>query len=239
MATVLPPARTEISDTFPNPSNAVARTGFGKLWDYVTNLLGTAGTPAGARTALELGTIATQASNNVAITGGAINGTPIGGTTRAAVAATTLDASTTGKVGTTLAVGGATPSASGAGITFPATQSASTDANTLDDYEEGTWTPTISGFTGSLSSATGRYTKIGNLVYVECTLVPTTTFSTTSGSSVVNGGPFSAANGSGCGGVGGTSFGNPYGNIYAVGTQIFLPTTSGVGTIVVSATFRV
>jgi hypothetical protein len=39
---------------------------------------------------------------------------------------------------TTVGVGGATPAASGAGITFPATQSASTDANTLDDYEEGT-----------------------------------------------------------------------------------------------------
>ena len=52
-----------------------------------------------------------------------------------------ISATTTGKVGTTLGVGAATPSASGAGITFPATQSASTDANTLDDYEEGTWTP--------------------------------------------------------------------------------------------------
>lgn len=71
---------------------------------------------------------------------------------------------------TTIGVGGATPSASGAGITFPATQSASTDANTLDDYEEGSWTPAIQG---SVSNPTltydvqfGRYTKIGNMVYV-------------------------------------------------------------------------
>jgi len=34
------PARTEISDTYPNPSNAIARTGFGKLWDFATSLLG-------------------------------------------------------------------------------------------------------------------------------------------------------------------------------------------------------
>ena len=47
---------------------------------------------------------------------------------------------------TTIGVGGATPSTSGAGITFPATQSASTDANTLDDYEEGTFTPTVAGY---------------------------------------------------------------------------------------------
>ena len=57
----------------------------------------------------------------------------------------------TEKVVTTIGVGNATPSASGAGITFPATQSASTDANTLDDYEEGTWTPTIAASSGSIT----------------------------------------------------------------------------------------
>lgn len=34
------PARNEISDTYPNPDNATARTGFGKLWDC---LFGTGG----------------------------------------------------------------------------------------------------------------------------------------------------------------------------------------------------
>jgi hypothetical protein len=63
----------------------------------------------------------------------------------------------------TISVGNATPSASGAGITFPATQSASTDANTLDDYEEGTWTPSVGG-TATYSSRTGTYTKIGRQV---------------------------------------------------------------------------
>jgi hypothetical protein len=73
---------------------------------------------------------------------------------------------------TTIGVGGATPSASGAGITFPATQSASTDANTLDDYEEGTFTPTWTrdggnpSYTVSSGNTGGRYTKIGNLVTV-------------------------------------------------------------------------
>lgn len=37
-------------------------------------------------------------------------------------------------------VGNASPAASGAGITFPAAQSDSSDVNTLDDYEEGAWT---------------------------------------------------------------------------------------------------
>ena len=64
---------------------------------------------------------------------------------------------------TTLGVGGVTPSASGAGVSFPATQSASSDANTLDDYEEGTWTPSLGGSTTYLAQA-GTYTKIGRVV---------------------------------------------------------------------------
>lgn len=66
----------------------------------------------------------------------------------------------------TIGVGGATASTSGSGITFPATQAASTNANTLDDYEEGTWTPTDQSGAGiSFDAETaGSYTKIGNNV---------------------------------------------------------------------------
>jgi hypothetical protein len=70
---------------------------------------------------------------------------------------------------TTIGVGGATPSASGSGVTFPATQSASTNANTLDDYEEGTWTPSVGG-TATYTLQTGTYVKIGRLVYITCLL---------------------------------------------------------------------
>jgi hypothetical protein len=79
----------------------------------------------------------------------------------------------TESVATTIGVGGATPSASGAGITFPATQLTSTDANTLDDYEEGTWTPRLTDGTNNASgyaSRNGRYTKIGNLVTVRVSM---------------------------------------------------------------------
>ena len=72
---------------------------------------------------------------------------------------------TTPIVATTMGVGGATPAASGAGITFPATQSASSNANTLDDYEEGTWTPTVVGVT-SYSQQNATYIKIGKYVHV-------------------------------------------------------------------------
>jgi hypothetical protein len=51
-------------------------------------------------------------------------------------------------------------------IVFPATQNASSNANTLDDYEEGTFTPGIASGAGSITSytATGVYTKIGRVV---------------------------------------------------------------------------
>jgi hypothetical protein len=69
------------------------------------------------------------------------------------------------KVLNTLGVGNTTPSTSGAGITFPATQSASSDANTLDDYEEGTWTPTdASGASIGITPTTSYYIKVGRLV---------------------------------------------------------------------------
>ena len=57
-------------------------------------------------------------------------------------------------------------SAAGAGqIQFPATQNASANANTLDDYEEGTWTPTILQGGGGITG-TGNYVKIGRLVSI-------------------------------------------------------------------------
>ena len=61
---------------------------------------------------------------------------------------------------------------SGKGINFNATADASgtgvtAGSETLDDYEEGTFTPTVTGNSGSLtlSNASGTYTKIGNVVY--------------------------------------------------------------------------
>ena len=73
---------------------------------------------------------------------------------------------------TTIGVGAATPSTSGAGITFPATQTASSDANTLDDYEEGTWTPTDGSSAGlSFTSAEATYTKIGRFAFFEFQVV--------------------------------------------------------------------
>jgi len=71
-----------------------------------------------------------------------------------------------------LCLAGGSTTATGTGIAFPATQSASSDANTLDDYEEGTWTPTITRNTTNptitYTNQLGSYVKIGRLVYVSC-----------------------------------------------------------------------
>lgn len=47
-----PPLKEEISAPYPNPSNAVMRSGMAKLYDYVTGLLGATGNAAEARAAL-------------------------------------------------------------------------------------------------------------------------------------------------------------------------------------------
>jgi hypothetical protein len=68
----------------------------------------------------------------------------------------------------TVVVSGTTPSLNG--ITFPATQVASAGANTLDDYEEGTWTPDYFGGTTrgttTYNLRSGNYIKIGRQVTV-------------------------------------------------------------------------
>jgi hypothetical protein len=73
-----------------------------------------------------------------------------------------------------IGLGGATPTTSGTGITFPASASASTDGNTLDDYEEGTWTPGYAPASGAAFTSiaydfqNAGYTKIGRQVTCSC-----------------------------------------------------------------------
>jgi hypothetical protein len=73
-------------------------------------------------------------------------------------------------------------------------------ANALDDYEEGTWTPTFyrggSNFstTPTYSTREGTYTKIGDFVHVSCEVRFNNNFSGGSGNYLVSGLPFSAEN---------------------------------------------
>ena len=50
------------------------------------------------------------------------------------------------------------------GMTFGTDTAA---ANTLDDYEEGTWSPSLIGATFDGQTTTGRYVKIGNIVHIQ------------------------------------------------------------------------
>jgi len=81
------------------------------------------------------------------------------------------------------------------GISFPATQVARTDPNTLDDYEEGTFTPSVAGATtpgtATYSVRVGSYTKTGRLV--TCQIVMTYTGGTGAGNLLVTGLPFTIA----------------------------------------------
>jgi hypothetical protein len=110
-----------------------------------------------------------------------------------------LDTAGTVKAYSTIGVGNTTPAASGAGISFPATASASSDANTLDDYEEGTWTASVGG-DATYNDQTCFYTKIGRVVYVSGILFINNIG--TGSASTVSGLPFTSSNGN----TGGSAF---------------------------------
>ena len=96
----------------------------------------------------------------------------------------------------TLVVTGTTPTLNG--ITFPATQVPSADANTLDDYEEGTFTPNLGGNT-TYSVQSGNYIKVGRMVYAE--LIIAVTSIGTGATGQIFGLPFSSTSDTPIGGV--------------------------------------
>jgi hypothetical protein len=93
-----------------------------------------------------------------------------------------------------LCLSGGSTTATGTGIAFPATQSASSDANTLDDYEEGTWTPILKGTSTNpsytTSAASGSYVKIGRMVYVSFIIIVTAVSSQGTGNIYMDALPF-------------------------------------------------
>lgn len=79
------------------------------------------------------------------------------------------------------------------GVGFPATQSASGNANTLDDYEEGTWTPTDgSGASLSFTTDSCQYAKIGQLVIASFNITYPATAS--GATAIITGLPFTTQN---------------------------------------------
>jgi hypothetical protein len=127
---------------------------------------------------------------------------------------------------------------SGQGIDFTATPGAGT-SELLADYEEGTWTPLISAdgagvdnFTSS--TATGKYTKIGRLVNIECVYTYTAIQSATSSYAFMTGIPFAAAANMGFFyvGINGGADTATYSGLASTGTSVVFvkdQNTTGVG----------
>ena len=84
--------------------------------------------------------------------------------------------------------------ANGNGIDFSAAagSAAGSSSSLLDDYEEGTWTPTITGGTVTGGTVTGSYTKAGSLISLTAEFFGVT-ISSVSGFSYIAGFPFSSA----------------------------------------------
>jgi hypothetical protein len=129
-----------------------------------------------------------------------------------------------------LCLAGGNTSATGTGIAFPATQSASSDANTLDDYEEGTWTPAKgSGLVvvGTFSSS-ARYTKIGRLVYISGRLTGSTSIQTVAGSEMFKNLPFTVFEATAYGGFTNDNT-TTTGGVAVFSTVAYSTITTGVG----------
>jgi hypothetical protein len=145
-----------------------------------------------------------------------------------------IDSSGNTKFSGNISVGGATVTTSGTGITFPSTQSASSDANTLDDYEEGTWTPTQGGnltIVGTFSSS-GTYTKIGRFVVARGVVIGSTSAAFTGGSPAIlcAGLPFTSA---------GAALGNAVDNNFNQGIVCTPSGTSVYGSSAITATAQI
>ena len=81
-------------------------------------------------------------------------------------------------------------------VQFPATQVASADANRLDEYEEGSWTPNLTDGSNNATHASnnlGSYVRIGKAVFISCTL-STSAIGSVSGSIKCSGLPFTVYN---------------------------------------------
>jgi hypothetical protein len=114
-------------------------------------------------------------------------------------------------------------------IAFPATQSASANANTLDDYEEGTFTPTLvssGGGTPTYTTQGGQCVKVGQMVWFGVSLTLATKGTLAAGTLTLAGLPFTIANSSlNFGGVSIPAFANLATSVASMGAYS-VPNTS-------------
>ena len=138
----------------------------------------------------------TFGSSTAASTVNVASGATVSGSTKAVNIGTGgVSGSTTNIVigstfGTTITLNAAPTSATG----YKIGTTTSTDANTLDYYQEGSFTPVVAGTTtagaGTYTTQAGRYTRIGNRVFFNLQIVQTA--HTGTGNMVVTGLPFTS-----------------------------------------------
>jgi len=152
-----------------------------------------------ARTNLGLGSLATASNltGPITSTGAATAVASQTGTGSKFVMDTSPTISGPTFTGTTTPQGLVDISGASAGqIKFPATQHASADANTLDDYEEGTFTGSLrfgAASTGiTYSTRIGTYTKVGRLVFWMLRFILTSK-GTATGTADISGMPFATS----------------------------------------------
>ena len=139
-----------------------------------TTLTFTAAPPSGTNNiyVLHHNAVASTANHPASQDLTAVNGTMTG--TLAVTGTSTLTGATTvgGTSNLTITDGDLVIGTSGHGIDFSATGDGSgTDSSELlDDYEEGTWTPTATAYGGTFSASDAQYVKVGRMVHFDCVL---------------------------------------------------------------------
>jgi hypothetical protein len=182
------PSTTSGGDTYTTPAMTLTSGGDLQLASGVATF-----NRSGKKIELNANSANANVDAEIEITSGMNLFFKLGGSERFRIASTGAATFSSG-----IGIGGATPSTGG--IQFPATQVAIANANNLDDYEEGTWTPGIkfgastAGIT--YSSQAGTYTKIGRQVTVNGFFILSNK-GAAAGAASITGLPFTIANTSG------------------------------------------
>ena len=156
------------------------------------------------------GTITTNKLVNDSVTGAKIENNPT-------IAGNLTVSGNTAASGTLTSTGLVTASA---GVAIGGTGS----ANTLDDYEEGSFTPTVAGL--SLTAATGHYVKVGKVVHFGFSIqVPSNSAST---HFKINNPPFAPFNPGGAGNNFGGSLNFSNSNLASVGITCIVTTGNDI-----------
>jgi hypothetical protein len=158
-----------------------------------------------------------------------------GVTTSTGTGNTVLSASPTLSGNVNLSTGNLVIGTAGKGIDFSITSSGTgtMTSELLADYEEGTWTPIQgSGLTvvGTFSSS-GRYTKVGRLVYLSGRLSGLTSIATTAGTIMMTGLPFTVAELTAIGLIANDSL-NTFGGVGAFTTTTYSTSTIAANSVI-------